>query len=169
MEIHSTQEQLQIFLNQDEVRFLADVLESLKQKYQIPPELMDSKTSSVWYSMKGCSQMEMSEEDREEWLLGLQQHRTEYQGKMDGWLKCLKSADPEASLVLLEIPFTEVEMLLSILNDHRLAMAAVHEVGQGEMEHDLEKVEDPIKRSALFQIHFLGWMMERIIGEVSDL
>jgi hypothetical protein len=65
----------------------------------------------------------------------------------------------------------ETDAFLTTLNDYRLMMAARHDLGQDEM--DLRAPEEwssllPARQSALFEIHFLAWMLEEILHALPE-
>ena len=66
----------------------------------------------------------------------------------------------------MQLTLEESTTLISVVNDHRLFLAAKHEIGQAEMEmHSLEALHElkPARQFALYEIHLLGWIMEEVL------
>ncbi len=162
MEIKASKGKMRIVAEEPEAEFLAKVLKSLADKYAIPPSELDGKTGHVWYSSDGFKSANMSREEREEWNRSLHEFRGENRRKLEEWISALGAPSFPVTWIL---DFAEAETLLMVINDHRLGLAAKHDVAEHEMEHDLDRVKDPAKRGALFEIHVLSWMMERILHE----
>ncbi|MBI4024875.1 MAG: hypothetical protein HY360_07815 [Verrucomicrobia bacterium] len=163
MQIHSSQEQLHILLEKTEADFLARVFRTLDMEYRIPPAEMDSKIERVWYSDEGHQSAGSSVEDREEWRRMLHEFRGENTKKIKSWLSTLQQAK---NSIAWNFPLADAETLLAVVNDYRLALASKCDVAETEMEHDLDLIQDPVKRTALMEIHFLAWMMELILAEI---
>lgn len=166
MEITSDSGKIQILLRNIEAPFLIQVFEELKNDYQVPPESMETKVAGVWYSNEGHLRVNSSEEEEREWNQELFEYRSHNVEKIEEWLRVLRNNENES--ILWEVPWHELDALLVVMNDHRLSLAARHEVAEVEMEHDLEKVADLQKRRALFQIHILGMIISRILELMNE-
>ncbi len=79
---------------------------------------------------------------------------------------------PESGLAgnddLFVLPADDIEQFLSVLNDRRLLLAAVHAVNDGKMEENPADVEDKDLQRALWEIHFLAFVMENCLQALRD-
>lgn len=163
MEISLHSGKIQIELLNAEAVFLAAILEQLKKDYQVPPDAIETKVAEVWYSNEGHLRVDASQEEERDWNQELFKYRGENAQKIEKWIELLRE---KKDVIIWEIPVSQIDALLVVINDYRLALAARHEVAETEMEHDLAKIEDPEKRYALLQIHLLGLMIENILDVV---
>lgn len=160
MKIETSKRGLKIILAQEEAEFLIGVLDALAKDYAVPPAEQDAAACDVWYSAEGCRSSGMTPAERAEWLGGLHEFRGENRRRLEAWAKKLRRGKFP---MRWQLGFANAEVLLMGINDYRLGLAGRHDVAQHEMEHDLVRVKDPVKRQALHEIHVLGWMMEMMI------
>jgi hypothetical protein len=145
-------------------RLLPRIFQTLQQAYHLKPDDIDSKTASTWYGMRGCGSAGMSEPETCEWLKHLHGFKVGQLTRLEGWLKQLDN--PTTIAHELRIELTEADSFMNVLNDYRLMMAARQDIGETEMEiHSPDEIDKlpPSKRSALFEIHFLAWMLEEML------
>jgi hypothetical protein len=137
---------------------------SILRQYQVEPEHVDPRVAAVWYSTRGCRAAGMTEEEIQEWLHALHEFKSANLKLLSAWAGTLAASKRKS--LKLELSLEESATLLSVLNDHRLWLAAQHQIGQAEM--DLRSVEaldqlQPAQQFALYEIHLLAWIMEEIL------
>jgi hypothetical protein len=158
-------ESLIFTLNRTESFFLASALRDLIEKYRLKPNELDAATAAAWYSPRGCVAAGMSEEETKEWLENLHalKRGTRLQ-ELEEWAAQLAKAETERPT--LRIAIGHATGFITAINDHRLAVAARHEIGQSEMDArspwQLAKLA-PVRVKAVLEIHFLAWMIEETL------
>jgi hypothetical protein len=148
-----------------ETQILLYILQKIATNYQLKPEDLDPKVASAWYSTRGCQSAGMSSEETREWLQNLQQYRSAHLQHIQRWSRRL--AATKSGSGHLPIKLQDAPILLTVLNDHRLLMAAKYEIGQKEMDaHSLSSLNSLPARTqtALAEIHFLACMIEQILA-----
>jgi hypothetical protein len=151
-----------------ENRILGRVFASIIRNYKIKPGQLDPELTSVWYSIRGCQSAGMSVEETGEWLETLHGYKSANLQLLERWNKQL--ARNKGGQSRLEIKLDEAICLMTVLNDHRLLTAAKHNINQAEMEmHSLAAIDKlrPRQQGALYQIHFLAWIIEELLRLVS--
>ncbi|MBN2505928.1 MAG: DUF2017 family protein [Verrucomicrobia bacterium] len=147
-----------------EARWFARILRALIDHYRIPPDELDAQTANAWYSTRGCATARMSANDTREWLQNLRQFRSARLPLLERCESRLRSPQPGRSASL---PLTRAEAseLVTALNDHRLALAAQHDIGETEMGSSLEQWLDlpRPKHQALADIHLLAHLVEQLL------
>jgi hypothetical protein len=149
-----------------ESRILGRVFVSIVRNYKMKPGQLDPKLAAVWYSTRGCQVAGMSAEQTREWLETLYGYKSANLQLLERWNKQFARKGHSK----LEIQLDEAICLMSVLNDHRLLMAAKHNINQAEMDmHSLAAIGNlkPRQQAALYQIHFLAWIMEELLRLVS--
>lgn len=164
MEIISNATGIQITLSEPEAQFLNDIFLDVVEKYRQPPSDMAEKSAEVFYSSFGTDHLRMSDEERELWNEQLHDLRTEECTRIDKWIKALSSQVWPYHWI---IPYADVDTFLILLNDRRLWCAAENGLDEDELEHDFQSIKDPSQRAALFEIHFLAAIIEKVIQEIS--
>ena len=106
----------------------------------------------------------MSADETAEWLKQLHHVRT---GRMEVLGTCFKQFTAQSQPPwALGIPVSQAEALLTALNDHRLLVAARHDIGEAEMSvrtfSALTKLP-PDQQTALCEIEFLAYMVEELL------
>jgi len=147
-----------------ERKVLERSIAALLQNYKVRPEEADQKITAVWYSARGCQRARMSADETAEWLKQLHLVRT---GRMEVLEVCLKQFTAQSQPPwALRIPVSRAEALLTALNDHRLLLAARHDIGEAQMSvrtfAALTKLP-PDQQTALCEIEFLAYMVEELI------
>ena len=147
-----------------ERKVLERALAALLENYKVRPEEADQKGAAVWYSARGCQRARMSADETAEWLKQLHHLRT---GRMEVLEICLKQFTAQSQPPwALRIPVSQAEALLTALNDHRLLLAARHDIGESEMSvrsfASLSKLP-PDQQTALCEIEFLAYLVEELL------
>jgi hypothetical protein len=62
----------------------------------------------------------------------------------------------------------EIDLFFSVLNDRRLTLAALHGIGDTGMEENPADVQDRNLQRALWEIHFLAFVMENCLQALRD-
>ena len=147
-----------------ECKVIERVLSAIVANYKVPPEEFDDKSAAVWYSTRGCRAARMSAEETAEWIRQLHSVRSGRLETLQKWLADVEARP--AGPFLMAIPIDKTEALMTALNDHRLLVAAQHDVGEAEMDmrslSALTKLP-PEKQSALYEIHFLAYVIEELL------
>ena len=148
-----------------EGRILREILGKIVANYQLNPEQLDAKAASAWYSTRGCERAKMSAEETREWLQNLHQYKSGNVAQLLRWCRRLAPAKAEGQ-VRLSMTVEQASIFLTALNDHRLFLAAWHDIGQDEMDATpavfLTKLQ-VAQQVALSEIHFLGWIIQKIL------
>jgi hypothetical protein len=155
---------IEISLAEPESHVLRHVLAEVAANYRLKPGQLDPKAIAVWYSTRGCESARMSQEETAAWLENLHAFRGGNLRRIEQWRRELSNA--RGNHYRLRLALGDAPVLLTVLNDHRLLTAARHGIGEGEMDfHSLEAFAamTPEQQSALFEIHFLAWIMEEVL------
>lgn len=168
MRVARNDDQLQITVSRFESRLLRRVFSALIENYRIKPDQMDGQAAQAWYSTRGCVTAKMSTDETREWLEHLhsvKSARRRLLEQLAGQLAGRRDQERQLCLKLEEGP-----ELLTALNDHRLLLAAQHDLSQTEM--DLRLLEDfekllPVRRTALWEIHLLAQLIEELLFYIS--
>lgn len=167
MNVNREGNELGLSFNLVEGQLLLRVLRSIRKNYALKPEEIDEKTAQAWYSTKGCQAAGMSSEETREWREDLHEFKCANLRLVESWLD--EVTRPHGGRYRLRVPIDDAPTLLTVLNDHRLLMAARNDIGQGEMDaHDFEAAGllSLRKQIALLDIHFLAWIVEEILGHM---
>ena len=148
-----------LILFQPERAFLSGILQVILHHYGQAPEELPPRVWEVWYSAETTASLE--EEDRHCWMESLRDFRQGNAGLCRRYLKMLQEAVQEP--FSLPIARADLDSFLIVINDHRLYQAAVHEVGEAEMEEDWSQIPDTGRRQALLEIHFLAVLLELLL------
>jgi hypothetical protein len=164
MQASRTDNNLILELGLLEKQVLLHIFTSVISNYRLKPEEMHPKVAAAWYSTRGCKSAGMTAEETGEWIESLREYKSANLALLEKWVAAMseKPADP----FILKLPVEQAHVLLSIINDHRLLAAAESEIGDEEMElHSLNEFEElpADKQAALYEIHFLAWLMEEIL------
>lgn len=156
-------------LNLPECLLVANVLRELAEKYRLKPNELDAQTATAWYSIRGCITAEMSEEEISEWLGHLHAFKSTYLQHLEAWARQLGEIGEEHSA--LRIPIDDAAAFVTAINDYRLAAAARHAIGQHEMDiHSQQQLAKlpAARQEALWEIHFLAWMLEETLRALRE-
>jgi len=137
-------------------------LEDILKNYRAGPDDLPEAVRELWFD----SQAGLDDEDHELWL----EHLNEFRGENSLLIERL-SGDLESITIwpaVLFVSLKEADCLLTVMNDHRLYLAAVYEVGEMEMNEDWEEVLNSPEKHAIVNIHFLAWLIELVIMRLDD-
>jgi len=164
MRVEKTGAKLTLSFSIMESRRWLRTLGQIIANYQLKPNEIDPKAASVWYSTRGCERAGMSAEETREWVENLQQFKSANVQLLKSWSRSAgrsKEGQSRFSLKLEDAP-----ILLTALNDHRLLLAATHDIGQEEMDMralSMPQNLKPAQQLALSEIHFLACVIEEVL------
>jgi hypothetical protein len=118
----------------------------------------------VWYSTRGCATANLSAEETREWIEHLRQFRGARLALLEACQQQL--ATPRERRYELRITAAQVPDLMAALNDHRLWLAARHDIGQAEMDARAEAqfaALAPERQAALMEIDLLAYFIEVLL------
>jgi len=147
-----------------EKEILLQTVEIILENYKLKPADLDPRTAAVWYSTRGCKRAGMSEEETREWVDTLYGFKGANALLLERCCKQIKEIEP--GKFELAVNLADAASLVTVINDHRLHLAAIHDVGQGDMDmRGWADEEHPPseKESAMVQIELLGWLIEVIL------
>ena len=158
------QDRIQLSVNLLEAQILERVLTLIIANYQLKPAEIDPRVASVWYSTRGCETAKMEPDETKDWIETLHGFRSAHIARLQEWVKTLGTR--KTPVTTIDFTFKEATDLVTILNDHRLFLAAKYDIGQPEM--DLRSIETihqltPIQQNAVCEIHFLAVMIEQLL------
>lgn len=165
MQAYRDNEEIVLRLGRHESTLLRRILQQVCKHYETHPSRLDQTTHDTWYSTRGCLSSEMNPEETMEWLEQLHQFRGSHLGLINQILAASgrREEDGEATVRLAD---EEAPRFLTVLNDHRLLVAAQSAIGQKEMDmaffqaiHELE----PAQQMALCEIELLAQIMETVL------
>ncbi len=146
--------------------FLAQILSKIITNYSQKPGDMDPRVAAAWYP-PGIGEKPEDAEDVDIWVEELRVFRSGNAGLCRTCLQFLQEAGAEEPVVL-QIPLEQSETFMVVLNDHRIYQAALHGIGELEMDRPWDKVQDLEKRQALLEIHFLAVILETMLHLGTD-
>ena len=168
MKAEHAQDRIRLKFDLFETQILEQVLGHILKNYSVPPNDLDEKTAQAWYSTRGCKAAGMSPEEVSDWLASLHEFKKAHTSRLEEWIQKLKV---RATLpVQLELSLRDAASFVTILNDHRIFLAARHDIGQREMDLRSEgglKQLPAARQNAICEIHFLGWMVEALLRVVA--
>ena len=147
-----------------EREILLHTVSAILENYKLKPGELDSKTAAVWYSTRGCKSVGMSEEETREWVETLYGFKSANARLLERWCTQIKETEP--GKFELAVKLADAASLVTMINDHRLHLAAIHDIAQSDMDMRgwADEEEPPSdKESALVQIEILGWLIEVIL------
>jgi hypothetical protein len=153
-----------------ERRLLRRVLEAIIRNYKTPPEALPSPVSQVWYSTAGCRSARMSDEQTGEWIESLRAIRQSRLRLLQRFARQLKSTGKGNSE--LRMNTDSAAAFMTALNDHRLFLAARHNLGEAEINwFYLDSAESltPARRKALFEIGALAFAIGVLLGALDPV
>src|SRR5580765_5136349 len=157
MRVAKTGGELSLTFSVMESRFLLRSLAQIIANYQIKPNELDPKAAAVWYSTRGCERVGMSAEETREWVENLHQYKSAKVQLLKSWTRSAGGSKAGQSQFNLKVE--DAPILLTALNDHRLLLAATHDIGQEEMDlRTFSRLQSlkPAEQLALSEIHFLA-------------
>ncbi|MEO0454832.1 MAG: hypothetical protein AAFY98_11970 [Verrucomicrobiota bacterium] len=164
MQISRRRNQIECHLDVPEKFIFIKALRQLEADYRIHPEDAEEHLRSAWYSSKSQDEAGYSDDEFREWQSQLQEIRSERLENISHWLDRL--AQGTSDLTRWEIADSEVDDLISILNDYRLLLALENDIGEHEMEENCFLMQDPDRRMVMIEIHVLAAFMECLIRAV---
>ena len=166
MRLQRENDTLHFLFNTLESRLLARAFEQLTERYKLKPEDMDPKAASAWYSTRGCVTANLSDQETRDWLDQIHALKSAKLEQLEKWVQQLKSSPSS-----LRVQVNEASIFITAVNDHRLAAAALHDIGQSEMDiqSPLQLAKLPAsQQEALLEIHLLAWIMEETLRSLQD-
>jgi hypothetical protein len=147
-----------------ERKVLERIILSLLDSYKLSPEQIDRKVAAVWYSTRGSEEAGMSADETADWVKQLHGVRT---GRIEFLQKCLTQLTRRnQGPFSLTVPVQNAEGLMTALNDHRLLLAAHHDIGETEMAlrsfAAMSKLP-PDQQAALCEIEFLAYIIDELL------
>ena len=164
MHVARNNDEVLLQFSRREKQVLLHTIEVILENYRTKPGELDPKTAAVWYSTRGCKSAGMSAEETREWIDSLYSFKGAHAELMEQWSGQIKEVEP--SKFELAIKVEHAPSLVTIINDHRLHLAAQYGIGEPEMDlrQWIEEEElTPEKQAALVQIEILGWLIELIL------
>lgn len=149
-----------------ECRALLRVLESIRQAYQTDPTNFPAPEAAVWYSTRGCQSAGLNPEETQEWVRHLFEFRSASLELLESWIARLRQTKKHEPCTL-ELTPDHAPSFVRILNDHRLLVAARHDIGEHEMKQSLFRSLKDLsaqRQSARFEIEWLAHMIEAILA-----
>ena len=143
---------------------LLQTVQAILENYTLKPGELDPRTAAVWYSTRGCKSAGMSDEETREWVDALYTLKSANAKLLQRWCAQIKELEP--GKFELAVKLADAASLVTIVNDHRLHLAAIHDIGQNDMDVRSWVEDEQLsseKQSALVQIELLGWLMELIL------
>ena len=156
---------LTLTIQPGERRVFLRVLEAIIRNYKQPPEALPSKVAQVWYSTAGCRSAQMSAEQTGEWideLRAIRKSRLRLLQRFERQLRAVGKGSSE-----LRMSTDQAAVFMTSLNDHRLFLAARHDLGEAEMNWPFIASAAPLtpaRRKALFEIGGLAFAIEILQG-----
>jgi Domain of unknown function (DUF2017) len=170
MIVHRKQGAVEFRFSLLEKMVLERALATVAQNYKINPAELDEHAAAVWYSPAGCRSAGMSAEETSDWLKQLQSLRM---GRVAILEECLRQLNEkrEQSPIKMEIGREQADSLMTAINDHRLLVAAHHNIGEAEMNmRTLAAISKlpPSQQTALFEIEFLAYLIDELLQLLSE-
>jgi len=158
------EKELVLTFNLLESALLRHLFQQIIANYQTKPEQLDPKAASAWYSTTGCQKAGMSKEETRDWLETLYGYKSASLAHLKDWSSALES--PKEGHCQIQLKLEDASILLTALNDHRLLLAATHNIGQKEMDACSLPTFNTLEASqqiALSEISFLAGLIERVL------
>ena len=168
MRVEKEGSQITFICSPRESSLLCRILQSIIAHYKKRPEELDAPAAAAWYSTRGCETARMSAEETREWLWQLLQLKRGHLTFLLEWQTQL--LQPQSHLHQLRVPLEQASALITVLNDHRLWAAAQNDIGEKEMTLLSLRALSQLKlaqQRALFEIHFLAYLIEEILHHLS--
>lgn len=143
------------------------VLSGILDHYRLAPDDLDPKIRGVWYSTRGCATARLTHEETREWIESLHAFKGAHVRALEVWRQQLQPGSTTGGT--LQVPDDQVSVFLTVLNDHRLLVAAQNDIGEAEMSlrstPELARL-DPARLQALFEIQFLAAIIEVLLDQL---
>jgi len=143
-----------------EILFLS--LTEIQEHYEADFEKLPQALKKYWSgTLSASADPELAEaaEDLRETRLAWRSDRLK---ALDRWLASDGVlADPDSHRLRLDPD--EIDLFLAILNDRRLTLAILHGFDDPDMEVNPASIEDNDRQRALWEVHFLAFVMEHCL------
>jgi hypothetical protein len=142
-------------------------LVEMREQYELDPEMLPEPLRRYWdgtLSVSAKGELAEASDDLRDARLGWRHERLR---AVERWLAPdggLVDGTPR-SFVLDE---EEIDLFFCVLNDRRLTLAALHGIDDGRMEENPADVQDRNLQRALWEIHFLAFVMENCLQALRD-
>ena len=160
-------DQIVLRLAPSEAQFLRRIFASIIRQYVLKPDKVHPRVADVWYSKRGCISAGLSEEQTREWIENLHNMKGANIAALRRWRRSI--APRGEAVATLALGDEDSQVLLTVLNDHRLMCAARHNIGEDEMDirtiAQIEKLR-PRQRTALMDVMFLGAIIETLLARL---
>ncbi len=166
MRLKREKDLLHFWFNALESRLLVRSLEQLAARYALKPAEIDPRIAAAWYSNRGCISAKLSEQETRDWLDQLHALKSANLQRLENWIGQLKPSPPH-----LRLRMDDASAFITAVNDHRLAMAAAHDIGQEQMDiqSPLQLIKLPTsQQEALLEIHLLAWIIEESLRAMQE-
>jgi hypothetical protein len=150
-----------------EARVLAHVLHEIRRQYGLSPFELPPAEAAAWYDARGCRSAGMSPEETREWIQHRHHFRSSHARLIQGWIAGLETAGPGRRPITLQLE--DAPSFLTVINDHRLLMAARHDIGEEQMGLGLLrsfKTLSAERQRGLFEIELLAHLMELVLAVI---
>lgn len=144
---------------------LEQIFKTIVSNYESDAGKMDARVRKLWYDPSGLVGPGF-EHERSHWEELLQTTRSERCETVKSWIRSLEKK-VSGNSAALTLSLDEAEILLMVLNDHRLAVAALADIEEKDMERPFRSVPEGPKNTALFVIDFLGDLQAFLIQKIS--
>lgn len=162
MRVQRQNEIIRFFFSLPESRLVSRILGRMVTSYSSLPKDLDPRTAAVWYSTRGCVSARMSDIEMQEWVEHLHALKNDTIGCINDWRRRLSGKNTSP----LDLSLSHASTFIVVLNDYRLMCAATHDINEKEMAIQstaaLGELPDT-QRAALFEIHFLAWLVEETV------
>lgn len=168
MQAAREQSHIRLKLNSLEAQILEHVLRAVTRNYKTAPSELDPKTAAVWYSTHGCATARMSAEETKDWVDTLHGLKSGQLNRLEESIKVL--AAQKTPPIHLQFSIKDATSLMTVLNDHRLFVAARNDIGQREMDlHSVRALQEltPAQQGAVCEIHFLACVIEELMRVIA--
>lgn len=162
MQVIRHAKQLEIILFEPEAYLLRHSLSEIIRNYQMDCNELPVEVQKIWFNTDSMQ----DEEDRELWAEQLRDFRGQNSKLAKRILQELESSKTWPAVIHVDLQ--EAETLMIIINDHRLYLAAVNNVGEQEMDVEWDQISDSLSRNAVMNIHFLAWLIELILHRLGE-
>lgn len=161
MQVLKTTKGFELVLFAPEVFILRQALQQICGIYRAKPEELPDALRTLWHEAAPG----MDENDIELWEQEAQAFRGENLQLAE---RLLQRIDANKQ-VPADLPITrhELETLVTLVNDHRLYLAALHGIDENTMATPVDEIKSLPSKMVLMQIHFLGGMMELMLLRLS--
>ncbi|HXG48487.1 MAG TPA: DUF2017 family protein [Methylomirabilota bacterium] len=169
MQARREKDRIVMTTNAQEARVLREVLQTIADYYGRKPQELDARARAAWYSTRGCEAAGLSPDETSEWLEQLHGFRSARRERLAGWSRQL--AEGAGRSATLHLSLEDAPAFVTALNDHRLLLAAQHDIGEAEMDarsiFAMLKLP-PAQQRALFEVHLLAWFIEVVLRALEE-